>query len=210
MVQTRVVGGGLLGGWLLGALLACSAEPQTPAEGSFRTSEDDRQQDAELVVHVNGEAIPTGPALLTVHLHSDGSSLAELSFEAGTEDELTSVVLLPSVEELRAGDFQTPVTRGALTPGSANVIVGGQWMERGLIRITIEAGGAISGSTSGVEPELSFDGKAVLHCMVPASQSDGESVPAPSSDAAGEVLWLDSEFTTQACRDARDGIGRAE
>lgn len=203
MVQARTVGR-----WLAASLLACSADLEAPVEGKFPIHLSDRPQLAEFVVHLDGNAMATQSAQLRLQFYSDGSSDAELSFEVANEDDVTSVVLKPLLEQLSSRDFQVEITNGTLRPGSANVLIAGEWMERGLIHVTIEPGGTISGSTSGLEQELSFEGKAVIHCMVPASQSSSDaSVPVSSTDSAGEVLWLDATFATDTCREAKDSVG---
>jgi hypothetical protein len=190
----------------LAALAACSLDPEIPGDAPDPISEEDRARPGEFFVELEGATLSTSAALLTVAFRSDGSNDAELSFEVGTGDTLTSAVLWPSLEQLGSGDFEVEITGGPLSAGAANVIVAGGSIAQGSMHVSIEPDGTVSGATSGAETVLSFAGRIVLHCMVPPPPGSN-SAPVPSGDTAGEVLILDAEFETDACAQARNAIG---
>jgi hypothetical protein len=160
-------------------------------------------------VRLDEEELKTWDAVASFYFYRDGGVGVDLAFQVGQEPVRTSLVLSPSIEQVRERSFDVELLAGSLVEGSGGwFFVDGALISDGTVSVTIEPGGRISGETRGTTPHMTFSGNYGFGCSVPPG-SLGKSeadVPVPVAwDGNPRSLSLmgDSELASAECDELR-------
>ncbi|MEO8183445.1 MAG: hypothetical protein ABI895_31815 [Deltaproteobacteria bacterium] len=163
-------------------------------------------------VRIADEDLTAAIALVNLNFYRDGRVAVDLSFEAVREPARTSLVLQPSIEQLSQGTFEAELVDGPLLEGRGNWFVDGEAVSNGIVRVSVQARGSLSGSTIGTTPEMEFSGKYALSCAVPPASlgRSEDSVPVPvgwDGNSRSLSLVVDEELSSRECDDASRAVG---
>jgi hypothetical protein len=160
-------------------------------------------------VRVEEEDFKTWDAVANFSFYRDGGVGVDVSFQVGQEPVRTSLVLWPTIEQVRERRFDLELLAGALAEGSGGwFVVDGALISGGMVSVTIEPRGRISGETHGTTPHMAFSGNYGLGCSVPPG-SLGKSetdVPVPvawDGNARSLSLMGDTELASAECAELR-------
>jgi hypothetical protein len=162
-------------------------------------------------VRLDEEELKTWDAIAHFSFYRDGGVGVDLAFQVGQEPVRTSLVLAPSIEQVRERSFDVELLAGAFVEGGADWFVDGVLIGDGTVSVTIEPGGRISGETQGTTPHMTFSGNYGFGCSVPPG-SLGKSeadVPVPVAwDGNPRSLSLmgDAELASAECDELRRAL----
>jgi hypothetical protein len=182
----------------------------------FACSGSDLPEELEYVdqfsVRLADEDLTTYRAIVNLSFFRDGGGTADLSFQVGETPVRTSLVLQPSLDQMRQRTFEVTLLNGSLVEGAGNWFVDGEFIGDGVVTVSLEDGGSLSGRSIDTTPEMEFSGKYTLGCFVPPSSlGRGEdSVPIPAQwDGNPRSLSLlgDSNLLSRECDEASRALG---
>lgn len=182
----------------LGCQNVSSQEPQTSDKHHEQV-----QPENPLTIQIGDKTVSAPAAVLGVRFYSSGAKEVQLEFEAsdGSEASLVAVADYRLVESRRA---ELPLGGGA-TGEHANLTLKRADQSAGKLALSLSEGGQLSGSVEGGKDAFTFFGKFVVSCSVPAKALGvkAEETPTPSSEGAGEVLVVDSDFRSEQCQQVK-------